>query len=350
MIERALPVVGWLLAAALLAGCDSRSAARTVSPEGAKPSVLARPDAPYENALAMKFIPLPGASGLMCIWETRVGDYQQFMQATGGQWPAAVHSRPDHPIHNVSWNDALAFCRWLTEHERKLGRIGPRDQYRLPTDQEWDRAIGPARFPWGPKWPTMSEWDKLPGYKPADGGNLAPVGSFAANQQGFHDLGGNLYEWCMDWYTREMNSSEIRLEYERLNEDGGGRRYKVLRGAPWVFFDPINTLAGYRFINLPEARGGLYGFRCVLEFDARTPLPTASGGKGWTEPPPFDARQKSGRGVYHGRCSECHHLFDAASYSAEEWDMWLGKMRGKAKLKDHEFGDVLHFLKSIRTE
>ena len=100
-----------------------------------------KPGEPWENSLGMKFVPVPGANVLFCIWETRVQDFEAFVKATshnaGEGWRApgvasrgfnidqdAVFSQtPLHPVTSVSWNDAVAFCRWLTEKERAEGKL-----------------------------------------------------------------------------------------------------------------------------------------------------------------------------------------------------------------------------------
>ena len=221
---------------------------------------------PFENTLGMKFVPVPGTKVLFCIWETRVQDYMPFVESVAGpqDWAAVGWAtRKLYPAENISWHEATAYCRWLTEKERKEGKLGKRDVYRLPTDKEWDAAIGTDLYPWGSKWPKSSEWKSLPGYMP-DKDNTAPVGSHAANKHGLHDLGGNVFEWVEDWYRADMNSKALKQEDKRLREDGGGKKYRVLRGASWVFWDAASMQCGYRFINTPESRSHLYGFRCVL--------------------------------------------------------------------------------------
>ena len=79
--------------------------------------------------LSMKFVPVPGTNVLFSVWETRVKDYQAFCDATGRSWEKPTFSQTDeHPAVNLNWEDAKAFCKWLSGKEGKT--------YRLPTDHE----------------------------------------------------------------------------------------------------------------------------------------------------------------------------------------------------------------------
>ena len=258
-----------LLLSMLMSGCGpaKSTSVRPVAEPGKPANISATKDQPFENSLGMRFVPVVGTSVLFSIWETRGQDYAAYLEGTGARARSQAVLKPSHPASNLSWEDSSAFCSWLTVQERESGRIGAQDHYRLPSDKEWGAAIGPDKYPWGNQWPPPKLVGGLaPAFIPEGGENTAPVGSFAPNRFGIYDLAGNVFEWVEDWYRKEMNPDEIRLEHKLwLNEDGDGKKYKVLRGASWIMLEPMNLLSAYRYINTPAARGGLYGFRCVLE-------------------------------------------------------------------------------------
>lgn len=232
----------------------------------------------WENSLGMRFKPVAGTKVLFCIWETRVQDYAAYAAANSGvdtSWKDPVWQGkpvtpgPTHPVLEVSWEDAQAFCQWLTEQERKEGKLSTGEAYRLPTDAEWSWAVGigdregsgtPQKkegklkdvYPWGTQWPPPNKagnYDDYSKYKIAgfhDGyERTSPVGSFNANGQGLYDLGGNVWEWCEDW-------------------SDSGQAHRVLRGASWLDDGPDYLLSSYRGGNAPVSRGNVIGFRCVL--------------------------------------------------------------------------------------
>jgi len=247
----------------------------------------------------MRFVPCPEASVRFCIWETRVQDFRAFVQATshnarsnvwslttnkwelkGVTWEAPGFAQTDrHPVCGVSWEDARAFCRWLTGKEQQEGRISANAAYRLPTDTEWSSAAGPAKYVWGEAWPPPrgagnlageeardKDWPRdfavIQGYN--DGyARTSPVGSFLASLQGLYDLEGNVLEWCEDWYLKEMNTEEVRKAWAALDDDGGGQKYRVLRGASWLS-NSNNCRSAYRNHRLPRFRYYYIGFRVWL--------------------------------------------------------------------------------------
>lgn len=228
-----------------------------------KAIAAASKERPYENSYGMKFVPVPRTGVLFSIWETRAKDYKAFADPTQGERAVpAFKEMQDHPATARTWDQATAFCEWLTESQRKAGMIAASHRYRLPTDLEWSAAVGlgkedgatPAArdakvkdvYPWGTQWPPpkgAGNYD--PKLKVDDYEETSPVGSFAANRYGIYDLGGNVSELCQDWYDATKFG-------------------RVMRGS-WLTGDRARYL-------LSSSRGSVppnytycwIGFRCVL--------------------------------------------------------------------------------------
>jgi formylglycine-generating enzyme required for sulfatase activity len=279
---------------------------------------------PYVDSLGMKFVPVLITGGptsdqpvLFSIWDTRVKDFAAFIEQSGydmkkgeaaytlesdgkggwswkqagGDWrdphfPAEAKQSNDHPVVCVSWDDAMAFCKWLTEREQQAGRLPAEWSYRLPSDHEWSCAVGIGEresaskspeakdgkiknvYPWGEQWPPPSaagnyggeesrigvakkDWNVITGYR--DGWpRTSPVGSFEPNQYGLYDMGGNVWQWCADKYK-------------------ASKSWRVLRGASWLNLGPDLLLSSARRYCAPTGRYDVYGFRVVVTGSASAP-------------------------------------------------------------------------------
>lgn len=223
----------------------------------------------WENSLGMRFVAV--ADWHLSAWETRVRDWAAFTAATGrAPAPVDFSQTENDPVVKVNWSDAMAFCQWLTEKERRENFLDESERYRLPTDAEWSEAAGlpneegatpeerdgreRTQFPWGTAWPPPREAGN---YGPIESRNdghpaTAPVGSFAPNSLGIYDLGGNVWEWCFDPYKP-------------------GSRWGVLRGGSWSNTHRGELLTSYRNVVERSERDVIYGFRCVLVTEEDSP-------------------------------------------------------------------------------
>ena len=191
----------------------------------------------------------------------------------GLNWQSAgIDQTDDHPVVQVSWFDATAFCEWLSRMEQR--------RYVLPTEAQWEyacRAGGETAFCWGDTMQGGKDYANMAdeatqrwihGYRdmtidisPWDDGHAttAPVGSFKPNAWGLYDMHGNACEWCSDWYDYEYY-----LHGEGFDPKGpvwGGHR--VLRGASWVRH-PRACRSASRHSIAPTFRSVGRGFRVVL--------------------------------------------------------------------------------------
>jgi formylglycine-generating enzyme required for sulfatase activity len=163
-----------------------------------------------------------------------VGMYQHFCNEARYSMPKAPMWgwRADHPIVNVSYEDALAYCRWA--------------EVSLPTVAEWEKA---ARGTDGRAYPWGNVWDPARCCNSARGNvkSTAPVGSFlnGASPYGVLDMAGNVWEWCRDWFDKDK---EIQ---------------RVIRGGAWDDDYEVHYRCATRARFNPNDRGHNLGFRCV---------------------------------------------------------------------------------------
>ena len=214
----------------------------------------------------------------MMATEVTVGQFAAFVESTGyrteaerGNWawlcPAGGLAGPDrnldwrrpglsqaddHPVVVISHNDALAFCRWLSEQTER--------SVRLPTEAEWEYA---ARA--GGESPDEARLDECAWYEDTADDTTHPVGSKAPNPWGLYDMQGNAWEWCMDvWhpnYDDAPTDGSARADDPRIPE--AARRY-VLRGGCWSRSARQVGLT-YRYRGTGNFRNCGTGFRIVLD-------------------------------------------------------------------------------------
>ncbi|MDM8516166.1 SUMF1/EgtB/PvdO family nonheme iron enzyme [Desulfobacterales bacterium HSG16] len=129
----------------------------------------------------------------------------------------------NHPVVNVTWHDAVAYCQWLTEKLKKNGL-----EIRLPTEAQWEKAARGEDgriFPWG----NEEESDKM-NYSQTGINDTSPVGCFPGGKSscGCQDMAGNVWEWCFD--DRRKYSSEHKVDPTGPTGKGA---YRVVRGGSW---------------------------------------------------------------------------------------------------------------------
>ena len=176
----------------------------------------------------------------------------------------------NHPVLHVSWNDANKYCAWL---RKKTGRY-----FRLPYEAEWEYAAGNGKrhtkYSWGDFSPldkkagnlldaandgTLLSVEGFEGFK--DGFlNTAPVASFEANDLGLHDMTGNVWEWCADYYDNSFYNTRPVYKNPKGNPFGSLR---VMRGGAWTT-SPYQARVTSRNSLMPEASNYFTGFRVVV--------------------------------------------------------------------------------------
>jgi len=171
-----------------------------------------------------------------------------------------IKERMDHPIVHVSWNDAIAYCRWAGK--------------RLPTEAEWEYAarggLVQKKFPWGDELMPDGEhrcniWQGIfPHINTMEDGYLgtAPVKSFFPNGFGLYNMAGNVWEWCTDWFSRDFHKTAPVIN-PKGPADGEA---KVIRGGSFLCHESYcnRYRVAARSSNTVDSSASNMGFRCVV--------------------------------------------------------------------------------------
>jgi formylglycine-generating enzyme required for sulfatase activity len=166
----------------------------------------------------------------------------------GGRW-TVLAGRENHPVNYVSWHGAAAYCKWLSE------QTGHR--YRLPTEAEWEYAAGGGssnRTKYAGTDDALGEYAWYTSNTNDTG--TRPVGGKRANSLGLHDMSGNVWEWCADWYGSDYYASSPSSNPAGPSSGAG----RVRRGGGWDYDATICRVA-YRAGVAPGFRGSGIGFR-----------------------------------------------------------------------------------------
>ena len=181
-------------------------------------------------------------------------------EVTQAQWESVMGSNPsnfkgrDLPVEQVSWEDAMSFCRKLTERERAAGRLTAGDAYTLPSEAQWEYACRA-----GTTGAYAGDLESMAWYDPNSGGKTHAVGTKRANAWGLYDMHGNVYEWCSDWYEAYPSGSVADPTGARSGPD------RVNRGGSW-YNDASYCRSAPRSGDDPGGRSRYLGFRLAHRF------------------------------------------------------------------------------------
>ena len=241
------------------------------------------------NSIGMKLVLIPKGTFMMGSPETEKGRQENETQhevtiskdyylgvheVTQAQYETVMGKNPSHfqgaivgnenadlPVENVSWDDAVEFCKKLSDlpEEKKAGRL-----YRLPTEAEWENACRA-----GSK--TAYLFDDEEGLLPEYGwfnrnssNRTHTVGLLEPNAWGLYDMHGNVWEWCSDWYVEYPQGAVRNPTGPKVGSD------RVCRGGSW------NGVASYcrsalRYWYVPSFRNNYLGFRLALSSPSGIP-------------------------------------------------------------------------------
>jgi formylglycine-generating enzyme required for sulfatase activity len=162
-------------------------------------------------------------------------EFEKFVTATGYSSRAVRPDRPDHPVVNVTWDDAQAYCKWLTKQLRAEGVLENNEVVRLPTEAEWEKA---ARGEYGREWPWGDEWDPAKCNNAETGPKTTtPVGQYSPHGDspyGVADMVGNVWEWCADWW--QVNLYQSRAGQVVRDPQGPAKgSARVVRGGSFLY-------------------------------------------------------------------------------------------------------------------
>jgi formylglycine-generating enzyme len=199
----------------------------------------------------------------MAKYETTQGDWKRIVGKLPAGPTAELPASDDLPVGNVNFAEVETFCRKLTEIGRSAGDLPKGWEFRLPTEAQWEyacRAGTTTATSFGDKLSSKQANFKGKPYNGAEPGpslgRAAPVGSYPANPWGLHDMHGNTFEWCRDWYHAKLPGG---IDPDLYNAPA---RSRVRRGGAWTD-DGWPCRSAFRLRFEPERRYDHIGFRVV---------------------------------------------------------------------------------------
>jgi formylglycine-generating enzyme required for sulfatase activity/TolB-like protein len=170
-----------------------------------------------------------------------VNEEYNMKRGSGPSW-----GDPSMPMTSVTWQGAMAFCKWLTAAEHTAKRLPEGYVYRLPTEAEWEYCCragnGDARYYYGDDMAALGDY----GWFSENSGNmLHPAGKKKPNAWGIHDMVGNSWEWCYDWYDESFLSFDCENPVGPKNSPDST---KVVRGGGFTSnAEDMSCSARYNF-------------------------------------------------------------------------------------------------------
>ena len=202
-------------------------------------------------------------------------EFQELMGFNPGNF-----KHPKKPVQNISWLDAIAFCnKWSARdglpevYERgnddsvliQYDRSG----YRLPTEAEWEYACRSGtvtQYHWGD---ALEDADRYAWHDRNSDDCVHVVGTRKQNKWGLHDMTGNVWEWCNDWYDADYYRYSDSADPKGPDRDFG--EFRVMRGGAWAY-DPYRLRSAARLKRDPTLTDDVSGFRCVIRLSPLPPM------------------------------------------------------------------------------
>ncbi|MCB9034880.1 MAG: SUMF1/EgtB/PvdO family nonheme iron enzyme [Chitinophagales bacterium] len=193
----------------------------------------------------------------------------------------------DYPVVGVTWDQSNAFCAWRTMQwnaYRLAQREAPIDEFRLPTEYEWEYAARGGRelspYPWGGPYIRNTLGCLLANFKPGRGnypedGGFYTVGvkSYWPNDYGLYQMAGNVSEWTLTAYddnlTNFVHDEQPDYRYDAKEDDPTVMKRKVIRGGSWKDIGYF-LQCGVKSSEYQDSAKSYIGFRCILPFLGRS--------------------------------------------------------------------------------